>query len=195
MIGNSPAHFAFASPQYQKRLCICAAALGTTVIVSAAALAATGVTVKVEGFIPQECAISSAGRSTSYGMDVDIADVTRPGQKDYAFVVNCNAPFSYRLEARHGALKRDDGSATPEGFTASVPYNVAVLIPTDASTISDNCTGESIRAGQVSCAFSDSGNGIALGQEAKLTVVWRPQGMPVAGRYTDRLAITVGARQ
>jgi hypothetical protein len=183
------------NPQYRKRLCLCAAALGATAAASVAAFAATNVAIRVEGFIPQECAIGSASGAGTYGMDVAIKDITRPGQRDYAFVVNCNAPFGYRLEARHGALTNDDGSVAPAGFIASVPYDVAILIPTDISTIRDNCTGASIRAGQVNCPFSDSGNGIALGREAKLTVAWRPRGVPVAGRYTDRLAITLGARQ
>jgi hypothetical protein len=124
-----------------------------------------------------------------------VPDITKAGSKEFSFTVNCNAPFQYRLEAQYGALTHPDGGVAAKGFTKSVPYDIALYIPTDGATINDRCSGESIRFGRVRCRFSNSGNGIALGSRGNLTVAWTPKGIPVAGRYTDRLTITVAVRQ
>ena len=182
----------------RQRLLI-AASLVATAALSAAALAATSVTVQLEGEIGRECAILGGGAASKGGSSldtsVDVGDITRPGHKDIAFTVHCNTPFKYRLEAQYGALTHKNAQAAPRGFLGAVPYDVTVHIPTDGVAIDDHCSGDSIRAGAVRCPFSNSGNGIALGTAGQLTVAWIPDGLPMAGEYSDRLTITVSARQ
>jgi hypothetical protein len=172
----------------------CGAVLVTCAALSVTALAASKVTVRLEGEIAPECTIAggaSTGRAASLGLPLHIGEVSRPGQRDYGFTLNCNAPFTYRLEAQHGALTHAAGNAAGAP-AAAIPYDVAVHIPTDGASIDDRCTGESIRAGRVTCPFSDSGGGIALNAPARLTITWRPSGeMPRAGAYVERLTVTV----
>jgi hypothetical protein len=163
---------------------------------SASAFAGNQVRLKLEGSILPECSIGSGsgGTSAALGLPLELDDITKPGRKDYAFLVNCNAPFSYRLEAQYGALTNTGPKTTPDGFTAAIPYEVAVRIPTDGAPIQDSCPGESLRSGRVSCPFSNSGNSIAMLSQAQLSLTWRPPDkMPMAGKYVDRLTIMIAA--
>jgi hypothetical protein len=172
-----------------------AAALTLCGVVSVSALGAGKVAVRLEGDIVPECAVAGgapSGSAVTAGLPIDIGEVTRPGSRDYAFAVDCNAPFSYRLEAQYGALTNVTAAPAPSGFTAHVPYEVAVRIPTDGVPINDRCTGDSIRAGRVTCPFSTSGDSVALGSQAQITITWRqPAEMPLAGAYVERLTIMV----
>jgi hypothetical protein len=159
-----------------------------------AALAGSTVSVRLEGDIAPECSLAAgpAGPIATAGLPIDIGDVTRPGSRNYAFALNCNAPFGYRLEAQYGALTNAAAGPVPSGFTAAVPYDVAVHIPIDGPSIDDRCAGDTIRAGRVSCPFSTSGNNIALGSQAQLTITWMAPGeMPLAGAYVERLTVMV----
>jgi hypothetical protein len=154
--------------------------------VISAALAANKVTVKLEGKIEPECAIQGGTSST-----LDLGDISQPGSKEYGFVLNCNAPFSYRLEAQYGALTNLGVDRTLKGFVAAVPYDAAVRIPTDGAVIEDHCASVTLR-GRVTCPFGDSGNKIALGSKALVTIAWMPQGkVPLAGTYVERLTMEI----
>jgi hypothetical protein len=161
-----------------------------------AAFAANKITVRLEGEIEPECAIqggTASGGSSILGFPLELGDISQPGRKEYGFVLNCNAPFSYRLEAQYGALTNTSASAA-SGFTGAVPYEVAMRIPTQGVAIEDRCTSGSIQTGRVSCRFTDSGNDIALRSAAQLTITWQTVGkMPIAGAYVERLTIKVAA--
>ena len=175
-----------------------AATLYASIALSAASFATTKVAVKLQGDITAECAIIGSigsGAASAAGVAMDLADITKPGRKQYSFTVNCNAPFAYRLEAQYGALTHESAGVAPAGLAGAVPYEVAMHIPTDALTINDRCSGESIRSGQVRCPFSNSGAGIALGSAAQLTLAWTPgNAVVLAGRYSDSIKLIVGAR-
>jgi hypothetical protein len=181
----------------------CASIAALLVVAANVGLAMTGraadkVTVKVVGEVVPQCAISrDAEGAQLVGLgNADLPEVSRPGQKDFYFVVNCNAPFQYRLEAQYGALTQNDAGPVGPGLATSVPYDVAMHIPTDGATIDDRCAGESIHAGQVRCPFSSSGEGIAIGSRGRLTVAWSAAaGIPIAGAYEDNIKLTVGVRQ
>jgi len=168
------------------------AALALLTALSATAFAASKVTVHIEGDIAPECAIN--GAQSAVGFPLDFGDITKPGSKTLAVTVNCNAPFQYGLEAQFGAMTNVSAAEAPNGFVAVVNYDVAIYIPTDGPAISDRCAGENLRAGQVRCRFSNSGDSIALGSQALLTITWNPQrGVPLTGNFVDRLTIMVAA--
>lgn len=177
-----------------------AATLGASIALSAVSFAATKVAVKLQGDIAPECALTGSLASSAVsalGATIDLPDITTPGRTQYNFTVDCNAPFDYRLEAKYGALTNVDGVvALTQGFTHSVPYDVAIYIPTDGGAIDDRCSGASIGFGKAACRFSNSGNRIALASRGNLVVAWAaPDGIPIAGQYVDKLTLTVGVRQ
>lgn len=157
-------------------------------------LAASRVSVQLEGDIAPECSVggSAGGAGATLGLQLKLDDITRPGRKDYPFLLNCNAPFNYRVEAQYGAFTNTGLATAPDGLAAAVPYDVTVRIPTDGAPIVDTCPSASLRAGRVSCPFSNSGNSIALLSEAQISLVWRsPANLLAAGEYVDRISIIV----
>jgi hypothetical protein len=172
-----------------------AGALGVSIALTAASFANSKVAVRLQGDILPACAITDSLTSGATLVSLALPDITRPGQMDYGFTVDCNAPFDYRLEAKYGMLTHVDESTTSGAFAKTVPYDVAIHIPTDGITINDRCSGESLRTGHVGCPFSNSGSGIALASKGKLTLAWAPKGILLAGKYTDKLTITLGVRR
>lgn len=155
--------------------------------------AADRISLRLEGDILPECTVGSA---SSQAFALDVGEIAGSGARDYVFGLSCNAPFSYRLEARYGALTNSAASAAPRGFAATIPYEVRMRIPTDGAPIEDSCPGESLQAGRVRCAFSNSGNAIAIDAQGRLTLAWQAgSARLVAGNYTDHLTVTVGMRQ
>jgi hypothetical protein len=155
---------------------------------SASAFAANQISIHIEGDIVSECAISGVAA----GATLDLGDLAKAGSKDFPFTLNCNAPFNYRLEAQYGALTNALAGGAPAGFTATLPYDVAMHIPTNGAPIDDRCSSDSLQTGRVTCTFTGSGNNIAIGSEARLAVTWSlPGKAAVAGDYVDRLTISV----
>lgn len=153
------------------------------------------VAIKLVGQVAPECAVVAASESSADGT-LELGDITQPGQKTYSFIVNCNAPFEYRLEATNGALLQKDTSPVGTGLTTSVPYQIAMHIPTDKDAIDDSCAGNAIRKARISCRFSNSGNRIALNSQSKMTLSWTSgDNFPVAGKYQEHLTLTLAVRQ
>lgn len=172
--------------------------LGTAVVIAVAVslgpavYAATRVSVTVGGNIVPSCTIGGLGSSGTTVLTLD--DITKAGAKDFGFTLDCNAPFSYSLAADHGELRNAGAGAVSGGFSAKVPYSVAVTIPTSVGTISNTCSGESIRVGGTGCNFTDSGSGIALSAAGNLRLAWISTGMLAAGEYSDSVTIVVSLK-
>jgi hypothetical protein len=174
---------------------ICVAGAAGLIAYSAAGRSADKVTVKLTGEIAPECSILGADGSDGSRKALDLGDVTQPGQADYLFVVNCNAPFDYQLEARNGALLLTDSTSNVPGFTNRVPYQVSINIPTDGIAIDDRCTGDTILAGQVRCQLKNSGAGIALKSKSRMTLAWSPgEAVAMVGKYQENITLTIGIR-
>jgi hypothetical protein len=165
-----------------------ATALAGIAVFSVTAFAAGSVSVRLEADVLPECAIAGMGGASGAVIAMDAGDIGTPGSRQLAFQLNCNAPFSYSLEARSGAL-------THGGALAGIPYTVVMHIATDGAAIQDECPGESLKAGHVRCPFTDSGNAVAVEAEGRLTVAWRPPSeLPPAGEYSERLTLTLATR-
>ena len=158
--------------------------------------AANKVSIHLDGEIAPECAIrgSSGDSGVGFSVPLDIGDVTQPGERTYSFTLNCNSPFGYRLVAKNGGLANGAPETAPPGFTAVVPYDVAVHIPTDGAAIDDRCSSASIKAGRDECQFSNSGNNIALGSNAQVKITWAGDAdIPLAGKYTEQIDVLVAS--
>jgi hypothetical protein len=186
-----------ASRRESTSFAICVAGVAALIAYSAAGRAADKVTVKLTGEIAPECSISNESGSMGIVNPVGKSDidVSQPGSAVYSFVLNCNAPFAYRLEALNGALAQTGNRATNPSFTQAVPYRVAMQIATGNASINDSCAGEELRMVHASCAFTDSGDAIAINSKANLTIAWSPPvSTPVAGEYHEQIKIFVLVR-
>lgn len=151
-------------------------------------LAATDTIVTIRGDIVPACSI--AGLATS----VNLGDLTSSGATTLAFTATCNAPFSYSLESAFGGMRHSSGATAPAGLAALLPYTVRAILPTDAATIDNTCTSPTIRAGSVTCSFSDSGTGIAIDAASELRLGWTGASNLLGGSYSDTLTLTIGIR-
>ena len=177
----------FLRPSWQVAL----ASLAVLCTLSLSALAARQVSIRLEGEIVPECAITGTGDSAT---SLNLGDLSKAGSRDYRFLLSCNAPFGYRLEAQYGALT-NNAAVTQRGSLATLPYEIAIHIPTDGKPIDDRCTGASLWAGGMRCPFSHSNGAIALNAEGRLTVAWPAATIQTeAGSYTDQLTLSVGIR-
>jgi hypothetical protein len=184
--------------QYWPAAALSAQALTTLIVfgaVSVSAFAGTQVRLHLQGDIAPECTIGgqSGGSSATLALPLELGDISRPGSKEYAFLLGCNAPFSYRLEAQYGAFTNTGVEQAQDGFTAAILYDVKISIPTDGGPIQDWCASASLRSGRVTCSFTPSADNTALNSLARLTFTWRPNGLPIAGEYSDRIVFQISA--
>ena len=170
-----------------------AAGAGISVLSAAGALAAQHISVQLNGDILPVCALLDVNGSGNQALALDMSpgDITNSGTREFKFMVDCNTPFEYRLEAQHGALTYQGGKSAPPDFAASIPYHVAVHIPTSGAPINDRCEGEDLRTEKTRCQFSNSGDAIALKTTGKLTFAWTPKGTPLAGQYSEQMTLRV----
>jgi hypothetical protein len=180
--------------QIRRALLSCAAAgAGISVLSAAGALAAQHISVRLNGDILPVCALLDVNGSGNQALALDISpgDITNPGTREFKFMVDCNTPFEYRLEAQYGALALREGKSASAGLAATIPYHVAVHIPTSGAPIDDRCEGEDLRTEKTRCQFSNSGDAIALKTTGKLTFAWTPKGTPLAGQYNEQMTLRV----
>jgi hypothetical protein len=147
-----------------------------------------GVTIELEGRIPVACGIEALTSQITLG------DIAVAGVKTLPFRVRCNAPFSFALLSRNGALRTTSPPPMSWGFTDHVPYTIALQIPTNVGAVAGACPSWRLRHPSPLCTYPDSGDGIALAGEASLTISWGSRRDPLAGTYSDVMTVVLGAR-
>ena len=169
-----------------------AAALGG-VSLPAGAIPGAGDKVQIEviGNIRPYCANSATS------VPIEAGDPSKPGSSKFAFTVDCNAPFQYSMQSQNGAMRLVDAPASAPRETIEVPYDVHIRIPlTLGGAIDDTCNSTSIRQGAaITCKFTDSGQKIAIGQQAVTQVSWNgTQNTLMRGQYSDDLTVFVSVK-
>ncbi len=146
--------------------------------------------IEVTGTVEPRCA------NTGFDYPLAIEDAASAGSSTITFYVDCNAPFQYRLESQNGGLKLDGPEFAGPHLTSELPYTVFVRIPLNSGPpISDGCRSETIKAGAVSCRFTNSGNSVAIQKQGEMKITWEadPKRL-IGGVYRDRLTITLAIR-
>jgi hypothetical protein len=150
---------------------------------------AQGVTIELEGEVPVSCRLETSGGQISLG------EIVRSGYTVFPFRVRCNTPFSLGLVSHNGALATQYSGTLHPGFTAAVPYQVTIDVPTSTGSIAAICSSATLTGPTPSCQLPHSHDGIALTGESSLTLGWQTAGKePVAGIYTDLLTLNIGPR-
>ncbi len=160
-----------------------AATLG--VLATAAAADNNKVDVHLRGFVGATCEVAGRSRVTT---PVTVGNINEPGTTYIEYPINCNAPFAYEISSRHGGLRRTSALG---GTRPTRRYNININIPTDDVTINDTCSSDTIQGDVIACPLSDSGDGVALDQRARLTVSWPGTPTVPGGTYSDRVTFTV----
>jgi hypothetical protein len=150
---------------------------------------AQSVKIELEGIVPVSCRLDTGM------MQIDLGDITTVGSKNIPFKVRCNTPFKFAISSRDGALTTpyNNGPLHSE-FTASIPYQVTILIPTHVGNLAGSCPSAMLKGMNSGCLFPDSGQGVALAGEASLAVFWDLTQRPIAGTYSDLLTLWVSPK-
>ena len=129
--------------------------------------------------------------------------LTRDGESQAAFAIDCNAPFVMRVRSGEGAFASVD--PTP-GIATRVPYEVSVAVGTDAGRQDLGwCDAAALTDAAVgACAFSpaaashgwSSGDATAIDQTGAVRLRWQadPEGSPLLGDYQDTITIELEVR-
>jgi hypothetical protein len=156
--------------------------------------APTSLRLDLVGSVPSHCGFKTAPPQSAV-----LGDLARTGDYTLSFKLDCNATFAIRVGSLHGGFAHVGAVAPPEGFAASLDYNVALSVGTDLGSVGGQCAASAL-AGD-SCALAgpqgrglSSGNGVAIGADGQLTLHWTPQQKLVGGNYQDSIVITVEAR-
>jgi spore coat protein U-like protein len=162
---------------------------GATLAVLAAQAPAQTVTIQLEGRIAVSCRLEASA------MQLNLGEITQPGESVFSFRVRCNAPFRFGISSQNGALMTDPTGPLRAEFRSQVPYRVISRIPTSAGMINGSCNSAELVASEPQCTIPDSQQGIALDGESTLTIRWdMSEQTPVAGVYSDLLTLTVAPR-
>lgn len=129
--------------------------------------------------------------------------LTRDGESQAAFAIDCNAPFIMRVRSGEGGFASVD--PTP-GIATRVPYEVSVAVGTDAGRQDLGwCDAAALTDAAVgACAFSpaaasrgwSSGDAAAIDQTGAVRLRWQadPEGAPLLGDYQDTITIELEVR-
>jgi len=151
---------------------------------TAPSFAGDNISIELQGEIEPQCRLSNVATH------VQLGHITPAGSHAVNFGIHCNAPFRYTIRSQEGGLRHSGQPLVRVGFTGLIPYALRITIPTDTGGISDLCDSSQL-SGDGACAFSHSGNGIALAQTAALIFSWSLSQEPIAGSYADVITISV----
>jgi hypothetical protein len=100
------------------------------------------------------------------------------------------------MQSDNGALRLTNAPDAVSRDHIEVAYNVHIRIPlTLGGSIDDTCSSKSIKQGATSCLFTDSGQKIAISQQAETHISWNAaKHRLLAGQYTDRLTVFVSVK-
>ena len=162
---------------------------GISIPVTALFAAADKVEIEVTGNIKPYCANSVTA------VPINAGDPSKAGSSKFAFTVDCNAPFQYSMQSDNGALRLMNAPAASQD-PVEVAYSVHIRIPlTLGGAIDDTCSSASIKQGAISCKFTDSGQKVAINQQAETQISWNGASRRLlAGQYIDRLTVFVSVK-
>lgn len=163
------------------------------------AQSAEGVDIAVTATVAERCGFKPGAVGT-----IDVAtDLEDAHSQDLSLRIDCNTPFSISARATSGRLVNQTASDDRSGYAFDKTYGLSVKIETDEGQMqSGRCLSTELRDGG-DCILAQpnglgSGDGVAIDRDAVLTVDWPSQTTLgrrlAAGRYSDTVTLTIGAR-
>lgn len=128
-------------------------------------------------------------------------DLTRPGDAEAKFGLDCNTPFSLRVRSGQGGFAAEEAI---NGVARQVPYEISVNVDTDSGANALGwCRAEDLldqAAG--ACAYGtgtgwSSGEATAINRNGTMRMRWSAPGegdSPVLGRYRDTIVVELTVR-
>jgi len=176
---------------------ICVAASSLAGI--ACAQATDGVEIALSATVTERC-----GFATTAPASVNVAaDLEDAHSQSLALRIDCNTPFHVSARSEDGSLINRSASDDFSGYAFAKVYGVRLELETDAGRVSSGrCLSSALIEGG-DCVLAQpgglgSGDGVAIGRDATLTVDWPAQTTLgrrlAAGDYSDIITISIAAR-
>lgn len=173
-----------------------AGALGSGYTADDAPLGApTDLRIELSGTIAARCRLTSAPALT------ERPDLTRQGEVQAQFGLDCNTPFNLRVRSGQGGFAVENAR---EGSRTVVPYELAVAVSTDAGESALGWCGadQLAQPNGGSCAFGSgegwsSGDATAINRTGTMRLRWRAPAAAAAlpaGRYRDTIVVELAVR-
>lgn len=166
---------------------------------TAQAQSTEGVEIAVSATVAERCGFTP-GAAAVLEATTDLEDAHR---QDLVLRVDCNTPFSVTARAGAGRLVNRSAADDHSGYAFDKVYGVSLSVETDMGAMkSGRCLSTDLIEGGA-CILAQpnglgSGEGVAIGRDAVLTVDWPSQSRLgrrlAAGRYSDTVTLTIGAR-
>ncbi|MFK0298034.1 hypothetical protein ACIQTU_02330 [Brevundimonas sp. NPDC090276] len=158
-----------------------------------------GVEIAVSATVAERCGFAPGAAST---LDVS-ADLEGAHSQSLALRLDCNTPFRITARSEDGHLTNRSASDDLSGYAFAKVYGFSLELDTDAGKVrSGRCLSSTLMDGG-NCVLAQpgglgSGDGVAIGRDATLTVDWPSQTSLgrrlAAGDYSDTITITIAAR-
>jgi hypothetical protein len=172
-----------------------AGALGRGYTASDAPLGApTELRIDLHGTVSPRCRMTAAPHMAGQ------PDLSREGEMQAQFGIDCNAPFRLRVRSGEGGFAAEEPR---EGVTRLVPYEIAVAVDTDTGRNALGWCDADQTAGEQggSCVFGNaegwsSGDATAINRTGTMELRWSaPAGdtLPL-GRYRDTIVVELAVR-
>ena len=165
----------------------------------ACAQSTDGVEIVVSATVAERCGFAPGGPST---LNVAV-DLEEAHSQNLALRLDCNTPFQVTAKSEAGRLTNRSASDDLSGYAFTKAYGFSIELDTDAGKIrSGRCLSSTLVDGG-DCVLAQpgglgSGDGVAIGRDATLTVDWPAQTTLgrrlAAGDYSDTITISIAAR-
>jgi hypothetical protein len=172
-----------------------ASALGSGYTASDAPLGApTELRIDLRGTVAPRCRMTSAPTLARQ------PDLTREGEMQAQFGLDCNTPFRLRVHSGEGGFSAQDPH---DGNARLIPYEIAVAVDTDSGANALGWCGADQLADQGgSCAFGShdgwsSGDATAINRTGTVQLRWAAPQQASAlppGRYRDTIVVELAVR-
>jgi hypothetical protein len=164
------------------------------------AVNSVSVNIEVRASVRHRCGFAEGGAPQGR---IDQPDFDRTGfSQDIPIVLNCSGASRVAVSSEKGRLVADAGAV--EGLASSAAYDVALrLVADNGSSASGSCSARSLTSTGGACAFAGNASGTnglllpasstrANGSYLRVSAPAQPPATQLAaGRYSDRLTITV----
>lgn len=173
-----------------------AAALGSGYSATDAPLGApSDLRIELRGQVTARCQMASPPNLA------ERPDLTKAGEMQAQFGLDCNTPFNLRVRSGEGGFSAE---GPREGVTRLIPYDISIAIDTDAGMNALGWCGADQLADQQSgsCAFGSgegwsSGDATAINRTGTMRLRWGGPGdantLPL-GRYRDTVIVELSVR-
>lgn len=166
---------------------------------AALAQSTDGVEIAVSATVAERCGFTP-GAASALNASADLEDAH---SQSLALRIDCNTPFMVTAKSEYGRLTNRSASDDLSGYAFAKTYGFSLELDTDAGKVrSGHCLSTVLVEGG-SCVLAQpgglgSGDGVAIGRDATLTVDWPAQSTLgrrlAAGDYTDTITISIAAR-